>query len=36
MNPIHKITGKRWFGLADTSRKTRIVGAGAVALALCA
>jgi len=36
MNPIHKITGKRWFGLADTSRKTRIVGAGAVALTLCA
>ena len=36
MNPIHKITGKRWFGLAETSRKTRIVGAGAVALALCA
>jgi len=36
MNPIHKITGKRWFGLAETSRKTSIVGAGAVALALCA
>ena len=32
MNPIYKITGK----LANTSRKTRIVGAGAVALALCA
>jgi hypothetical protein len=32
MNPIHKITGK----LARTSRKTRIVGAGALALALCA
>jgi murein DD-endopeptidase MepM/ murein hydrolase activator NlpD len=32
MNPIYKITGK----LANTSRKTRIVGAGALALALCA
>jgi murein DD-endopeptidase MepM/ murein hydrolase activator NlpD len=36
MNPIQKITGKRWFGLADTSRKTRIVAGGAAALALCA
>jgi len=36
MNPIQKITGKRWFGLADTSRKTRIVAGGATALALCA
>jgi murein DD-endopeptidase MepM/ murein hydrolase activator NlpD len=36
MNPIQKITGKRWFGLAETSRKTRIVAGGAVALALCA
>lgn len=36
MNPIHKITGKRWLALKDASRKTRIVGAGAVALALCA
>jgi murein DD-endopeptidase MepM/ murein hydrolase activator NlpD len=36
MNPIQKITGKRWFGLLDTSRKTRIVAGGAAALALCA
>jgi len=36
MNPIQKIAGKRWFGLADTSRKTRIVAGGATALALCA
>jgi murein DD-endopeptidase MepM/ murein hydrolase activator NlpD len=36
MNPIQKITGKRWFGLAETSRKTRILAGGAAALALCA
>lgn len=36
MNPIQRITSKRWFGLAETSRKTRIVGAGAVFLAVCA
>lgn len=36
MNPIQKITGKRWFGLADMSRKTRIVAGGAAALTLCA
>jgi murein DD-endopeptidase MepM/ murein hydrolase activator NlpD len=36
MNPIQKITGKRWFGLAETSRKTRIIAGGAAALALCA
>jgi murein DD-endopeptidase MepM/ murein hydrolase activator NlpD len=36
MNPIHKITGKSRLSLANTSRKTRIVGAGALALALCA
>jgi hypothetical protein len=36
MNPIQKITSKRWFGLAETSRKTRIVAGGAAALALCA
>lgn len=36
MNPIQKITGKRWFGLLETSRKTRIVAGGAAALALCA
>jgi murein DD-endopeptidase MepM/ murein hydrolase activator NlpD len=32
MNPIQKITDK----LAHTTRKTRIVGAGAIALAVCA
>jgi murein DD-endopeptidase MepM/ murein hydrolase activator NlpD len=36
MNPIHKIAGKTRLSLANTSRKTRIVGAGALALALCA
>jgi len=36
MNPIQKITGKRWFGLTETSRKTRIIAGGAAALALCA
>ncbi|QNA87875.1 peptidoglycan DD-metalloendopeptidase family protein [Massilia sp. Dwa41.01b] len=36
MNPIHKITGNSPFRLANMSRKTRIVGAGALALALCA
>jgi murein DD-endopeptidase MepM/ murein hydrolase activator NlpD len=36
MSPIQRIASKRWFGLADTSRKTRIVGAGAVFLAVCA
>jgi murein DD-endopeptidase MepM/ murein hydrolase activator NlpD len=36
MNPIQKITGNSLSRLAKMSRKTRIVGAGAVALALCA
>jgi murein DD-endopeptidase MepM/ murein hydrolase activator NlpD len=36
MSPIQRIASKRWFGLAETSRKTRIVGAGAVFLAVCA
>jgi murein DD-endopeptidase MepM/ murein hydrolase activator NlpD len=36
MNPIQKITGKVWSGLARTSRKTRVVAGGAAALALCA
>ncbi|HEU4374094.1 MAG TPA: M23 family peptidase, partial [Telluria sp.] len=36
MNPTHKITGKRWTGLLGTSRKARIVSAGAVFLAVCA
>ena len=36
MNLIHKITSKRWFGLAETTRKTRIVGAGAVVLTVAA
>jgi len=29
MNPIQKITGQRWFGLAQTSRKTRVIAGGA-------
>jgi len=36
MNPIHKFTGKRWLGLAETDRKTRVLGVGAVFLAVCA
>jgi murein DD-endopeptidase MepM/ murein hydrolase activator NlpD len=36
MNPLQKIAGKRWFGLAETSRKTRIIAGGTAALALCA
>ena len=36
MNPIQKIAGKCWFGLAQTSRKTRIIAGGAAGLALCA
>jgi murein DD-endopeptidase MepM/ murein hydrolase activator NlpD len=36
MNPIQKITSKRWFGLTETSMKTRILAGGAAALALCA
>jgi murein DD-endopeptidase MepM/ murein hydrolase activator NlpD len=36
MNPIQKITGNSLSRLTKMSRKTRIVGAGAVALALCA
>jgi murein DD-endopeptidase MepM/ murein hydrolase activator NlpD len=36
MNPIQRIASKRWFGLAETSRKTRVLGAGAVFLAVCA
>jgi murein DD-endopeptidase MepM/ murein hydrolase activator NlpD len=36
MNPIHKIAGKTRLSLTNTSRKTRILGAGALALALCA
>ncbi|MFL6673899.1 MAG: M23 family metallopeptidase [Massilia sp.] len=36
MSPIQKIASKRWFGLAETSRKTRIVGGAAVFLAVCA
>jgi murein DD-endopeptidase MepM/ murein hydrolase activator NlpD len=36
MNPIQKITSKRWFGLTETSLKTRILAGGAAALALCA
>ncbi len=36
MNPIHKFKGKRWFGLGENTRKNRIVGAGAIFLAVCA
>lgn len=36
MNPTHKITGKSWTGLLGTTRKTRIIGAGAIFLAVCA
>ena len=36
MNPIQKITGNSVSRLTNMSRKTRIVGAGALALALCA
>ena len=36
MDPIHKITGKRWTGLLGTTRKARITSAGAIFLAVCA
>jgi murein DD-endopeptidase MepM/ murein hydrolase activator NlpD len=36
MHPIHKITGHAVQRLSTLSRKTRIVGAGALALTLCA
>ena len=36
MNPIHKITGKRWSGLLGTTRKARITSAGALFLAVFA
>jgi murein DD-endopeptidase MepM/ murein hydrolase activator NlpD len=36
MNPTHKITGKSWTGLLGTTRKARIISAGAVFLAVCA
>ena len=36
MNPIHKITGKRWSGLLGKTRKARITSAGAIFLAVCA
>jgi murein DD-endopeptidase MepM/ murein hydrolase activator NlpD len=36
MDPIHKITGKRWTGLLGTTRKARIISAGAIFLAVCA
>jgi murein DD-endopeptidase MepM/ murein hydrolase activator NlpD len=29
MNPIQKITSQRWFGLAQTSRRTRVIAGGA-------
>jgi murein DD-endopeptidase MepM/ murein hydrolase activator NlpD len=36
MNPTHKITGKSWIGLLGTTRKARIISAGAIFLAVCA
>lgn len=36
MNPIHKLTGISWTGLLGTSRKARIISAGAIFLAVCA
>lgn len=36
MDPIQKITGKSWTGLLGTTRKARIVSAGAIFLAVCA
>jgi murein DD-endopeptidase MepM/ murein hydrolase activator NlpD len=36
MNPIHKITGKRWSVLPGTTRKARIISASAIFLAVCA
>jgi murein DD-endopeptidase MepM/ murein hydrolase activator NlpD len=36
MNPIHKITGKSWSGLLGTTRKSRIISASAIFLAVCA
>lgn len=36
MNPTKQITGKRWTGLLGTTRKARIMSAGAIFLAVCA
>lgn len=36
MNPTHKITGKSWTALLGTTRKVRIISAGAIFLAVCA
>ncbi|MEO7496742.1 MAG: peptidoglycan DD-metalloendopeptidase family protein [Massilia sp.] len=36
MNPTNKITGKSWSGLLGTTRKARIISAGAILLAVCA
>ncbi|MDB5908967.1 MAG: peptidase [Massilia sp.] len=36
MNPTQKTTGKSWTGLLGTSRKARIISAGAIFLAVCA
>jgi len=36
MNPIHKFTGKSWTSLLGTTRKSRIISAGAIFLAVCA
>jgi murein DD-endopeptidase MepM/ murein hydrolase activator NlpD len=36
MNPTQKIIGKSWTGLLGTTRKARIISAGAIFLAVCA
>src|SRR6476620_3491897 len=36
MNPTNKITGKSITGLLGTTRKARIISAGAIFLAVCA
>jgi len=36
MNPIHKFTGKSFTSLLGTTRKARIISAGAIFLAVCA
>ena len=36
MNPTKQFTGKRWSGLLGTTRKARIISAGAIFLAVCA
>ncbi|MBC7453555.1 MAG: peptidoglycan DD-metalloendopeptidase family protein [Massilia sp.] len=36
MNPTHKITSKSWTAVLGTTRKARIISAGAIFLAVCA